>query len=121
MNPAGKLIFKDAGTGQVTVFHYHTFYEMVIACIVRYTGRSMEEARAITDRSFIVQQPPTDVLAAALLTHEYEYHWAMVLVYGEEYWNKYPSISSTPPDDYFDWYDDYIATHQLAAELLVDE
>ncbi len=34
MNPAGKLIFKDASTGQVTVFHYHTFYEMVIACIV---------------------------------------------------------------------------------------
>jgi len=42
-------------------------------------------------------------------------------VYGEEYWNKYLAVSGTPPDNYFDWYDDYITAHQLATELLVDE
>jgi len=115
------LIFKDEATGKDVVFNYYTFYKMVIASIEKYTKKSAAEAKEIVDASFIVKNPPKTLLDVAHMTHEYEYHLAMILVYGEEYWNKYPDIKSTPPDEYFDWYEEYVEKNNLQEEILIDE
>ena len=49
-----------------------------------------------------------DVLA---ISHESEYHWAMLGTYGEQYWLK--GISSKEPDDYFEWHNNYINENNL--------
>ena len=45
------------------------------------------------------------------MSHETEYHWAMLGVYGEQYWLK--GLSSEIPVDYDEWYDNCIIENNL--------
>lgn len=45
------------------------------------------------------------------MSHETEYHWAMLGVYGEQYWLK--GLSSETPVDYDEWYDNCIIENDL--------
>ncbi|WP_338307101.1 hypothetical protein [Escherichia coli] len=47
-------------------------------------------------------------------SHEVEYHWAMLIAYGEFYWEK--GISSQEPEGYFEWEAQYRKNHNLAEE-----
>ncbi len=45
-------------------------------------------------------------------SHEVEYHWAILIAYGELYWEK--GISSQEPEGYFEWEAQYRKNHNLA-------
>jgi len=40
-----------------------------------------------------------------MLCHDEEYHWAMILAYGEGYWHKGHTVDK--PQDYYDWDEKY--------------
>jgi hypothetical protein len=110
------IIFQDEKTGKEITFNYKTFYEMVVACIEKYGRKTSQEAREIVNNSFIVKDPPTNLIKVRKLVHEYEYHWAMILLYGEGYWERIPG-SYPPNEEYFQWSETYQKENNLAEDL----
>ena len=108
------LLFTDENTGDTVIFNYYTFCQIIIGCMSQYGGVRNEEAKYILAKSTIITKPPVSYADVTFLTHEYEYHWAMVLVYGENYWSDRQGISSELPADYDKWEYDYIAKNNLA-------
>lgn len=111
------LIYHDEETGEEWIFNYKTFYELVVGCVKKYGDKTDNEAREIVDNSFIVNEPPKNIMALRLLDHESEYHWAMILLHGEEYWQKIPN-SYPPPDEYFAWCYQYQKQNNLAEDVI---
>lgn len=56
-------------------------------------------------------------MAACMRSHESEYHWAMLIAFGEQYWLK--GISQDEPDDYFEWESKYKKIKGLAEESFI--
>jgi hypothetical protein len=70
----------------------------IVNCLVRYAGRTREEAEQLVSSSYIPQFLNEDV---NYVFHEIPYYWAMVLLYGRSnlQWYKDKKLWP-PPDDY---------------------
>jgi hypothetical protein len=87
------LVFKDED-GQV-IFNQHSFCELVKCLLVELVGISYEEASQIVERSSLAT-PVADAMEVAIFSHELPYYWAMLLYYGNGYWQK--GIPAQPVD-----------------------
>lgn len=112
----GISFFDEDGFDKV-IFNYATWLEVVKAVIVKYAGRTYQDATNLVFNSPITNICPTDFMGVFLLSHEIEYHWAMLIAHGEGYWKK--GVSSEIPDGYFEWDRSYRAEHGLAKESFV--
>lgn len=111
------IILLDEKTGEKWIFNYLTLYKIVVACVEKYGNKTKKEAKEIVDKSFIVTDPPKNIDRARYYAHEDEYHWAMILLHGEAYWESIPD--SYPPDDeYYQWVIKYVKQNNLEAELM---
>ncbi len=81
---------------------------------MHYAGLSADEALDCLMKSTLVAKLPATYADVAFLAHEYEYHWAMILAYGENYWLGNLSVSSELPAGYDEWEREYIASNKLA-------
>ena len=111
------LVYKDEKSEKKIIFNYKTFYEIVVACVARYGKKTNEDAKKLVDNSFIVKEPPFTMMEVRFLVHEEEYHWAMILLYGEGYWKKIPN-SYPPSDEYYEWIEAYQRENNLAEEVI---
>ena len=87
------LVFKDED-GQV-IFNQYSFCELVKRLLVELVGISYEEASRRVDWSLLAA-PVSDVIEVGIFSHELPYYWAMLLYYGNGYWEK--SIPAQPED-----------------------
>ena len=87
------LVFKDED-GQV-IFNQYSFCELVKHLLVELVGISYEDASQIVECSPLAE-PVADALGAAVFSHELLYYWAMLLYYGNGYWQK--GIPAQPED-----------------------
>lgn len=102
----GLEFYDDEDPTKKVIFNQYSFCEILKWTMVKYANFSYSEASKMIDDSWWIN-PPTSYLSVALTTHEYEYHWAMLMAYGEQYWNK--GLAPYPPDDsYFEWLDHLI-------------
>lgn len=110
------LVFDDADEGAV-VFNYRTWVEVLRAVMCTYAGKSPQESDLLVAASPLVKNAAASHMSVVLCSHELEYHWAMWIVHGENYWAR--GVSPTEPVGYFEWEQAYRARHGLAAESFV--
>lgn len=111
------LFVNDKKTTENIIFNFHAWVEIIKAIMVKYANKSEGEAVSLMFASPLVNNALDGYMAILVRCHELEYHWAMELVYGEQYWQK--GISSQEPEDYFEWEDQYRKDHNLAEESFV--
>ncbi len=79
------LKFEDDVEG--IIFNHYSFCEIIKHIASKYSNVSYQIAHKKLHQSFLVQKP-TSKDEIALLGHELEYHWAMLIVHGDMYWTK---------------------------------
>jgi len=111
------IVFTDkSGTPEV-IFNYLTWVEVVKAIIVRYADTTPEVAAELVSQSPITSVLPTSSMSVLSLSHDLEYHWAMIIKYGPMYWLR--GISAHYPEGYLEWDTKYRSENGLAAESFV--
>lgn len=104
------LIFiNEENPKEKVIFNFYSWVRLVEGTIVKYCRKSPDEAKVLVESSSVCRYPIEDYLDAMMISHNTEYHWALFITYGNNYWEK--GISSDIPDD---WYDQYILKHNLA-------
>lgn len=111
------LFVNDKNPKENIIFNFYTWVEIIKAIMVKYANKSEDEAVSLMFASPLVNNALDGYMAIVVRCHELEYHWAMELAYGEQYWQK--GISSQEPEDYFEWEDQYRKDHNLAEESFV--
>lgn len=112
------LLFKNENDPSETViFNYYSWVEIIKAIIVKYADRTLNEAELLIENSKTINSPIENYMDAMVLCHDFEYHWAMLIVYGDQYWLR--GISSQEPNGYFEWETQYRKDHNLAEESFV--
>ncbi|ERK16158.1 hypothetical protein L580_2304 [Serratia fonticola AU-P3(3)] len=111
------MFVNDKNPAENIIFNFHTWVEIIKAIMVKYANKSEDEAVSLMFASPLVNNALDGYMAIVVRCHELEYHWAMELAYGEQYWQK--GISSQEPEDYFEWEEQYRKDHNLAEESFV--
>lgn len=111
------LFVNDKNPAENIIFNFHTWVEIIKAIMVKYANKSEDEAVSLMFASPLVNNALDSYMAIVVRCHELEYHWAMELAYGEQYWQK--GISSQEPEGYFEWEEQYRKDHNLAEESFV--
>lgn len=111
------LFVNDKNPAENIIFNFYTWVEIIKAIMVKYANKSEDEAVSLMFASPLVNNALDSYMAIVVRCHELEYHWAMELAYGEQYWQK--GISSQEPEDYFEWEEQYRKDHNLAEESFV--
>ncbi|PWD59765.1 hypothetical protein [Pectobacterium parmentieri] len=114
---ADNLIFRDEKTGEVVIFNYFTWVEVIKGVIFKYTEKSKEDIDFLVASHSLVKNANSNYISVVLCSHEVEYHWAMLIVYGELYWNY--GVTQNEPDGYWDWETDYRKFNDLAEDSFV--
>ena len=91
------LVFKDED-GQV-IFNQYSFCELVKRLLVELVGISYEEASRRVDWSLLAA-PVSDVIEVGIFSHELPYYWAMLLYYGNGYWQNGVPVQPCDMDGY---------------------
>ena len=109
------ILFVDNKNANETIkFNFYTWTELIKAILIKYAGKSKDEANTLIFNSPIINNALDDYMDAVVRCHESEYHLAMLMAYGEQYWLK--GISFDEPDEYFEWEEQYRKEHNLAQE-----
>ncbi|MDG0803652.1 hypothetical protein [Pectobacterium polaris] len=111
------LVFGDNETGDEVIFNYYSWCELITAVICKYTGKSKEESHYLVHSSQLIKNATNGYMSVVLCSHEIEYHWAMLITYGELYWNN--GISQDEPDGYWEWESEYRKANFLAEESFI--
>lgn len=104
------LIFTDNKTGDKVGMYYNVWLFIIKCIIIKYAHKTVQEADDILKREPYYKKPENyyNVLCKS---HDTEYHWAMLGVYGDLYWLK--GISSDTPVGYDEQYDNCIKENNL--------
>lgn len=79
---------------------------------MKYAGEPEARARELVEKFSYFEKPVETYTDVIFFSHETEYHWAMLIKYGDGYWLR--GISPDLPDDYFEWEDKFIAENNLS-------
>ncbi len=77
------LVFEDET--EHIIFNHYSFCELIKHIMVQYGNIDYENANKKVEESFL-QNVPTSAMQVLQLSHELEYHWAMLLLHGNMYW-----------------------------------
>lgn len=107
------LVFSDNKTGDKVGVYYNTWLFIIRCILVKYAHKTTKEVDEILKKQYY--QKPQNYEGALCMSHETEYHWAMLEAYGERYWLK--GISALSPIDYDEWYNDCIRQNKLHSPI----
>lgn len=95
------------------IFNHFSFCELVKFIMVKYGKIDYELAHEKLINSHLAKVPGT-IKDVEFLTHELEFHWAMLLVHGDMYWTKgIHSDFNLFADEYFAWESEIMQKHNL--------
>ena len=103
------LVFSNNKTGDKVGVYYNAWLFIIKCILVRYAHKTPKEADEILKKHYYKR--PEDYDDIICISHETEYHWAMLGAYGEQYWLK--GVSVQMPIDYNEWYDDCLKENKL--------
>ncbi|PHM64982.1 hypothetical protein Xsto_02443 [Xenorhabdus stockiae] len=107
----GIVVTDENNPDKKVIFNLHTWVEILKAIIVKYGNKSESEAEQLVLNHPAVYSPIDDYMSVALLNHEPEYDWAMLIAYGHEYWLK--GIPAYEPEGFDEWLEQYRKEHNL--------
>lgn len=105
------LVFSDNKTGEKIGMYYNAWLFIIRCILVKYGHKTEAEADEILKKHYYKR--PEDYDDIIYLSHETEYHWAMLGAYGEQYWLK--GMSAEVPTDYNEWYENCINDNHLTS------
>ncbi|WP_099125232.1 hypothetical protein [Xenorhabdus stockiae] len=107
------IVFADEDNpNEKVIFNFYTWVEVLKAIIVKYSNKSESEAEHLVLNHPAVYLPRNSSRSLATLSHESEYKWAMVIVYGHGYWQR--GIPAYEPEGFDEWEEQYRKDHGLA-------
>ena len=102
--------------GDFCVYNHYSACEWLKHLAVHYGGVTMEEATQLVENSDWMRMPES-INEVAFITHEEQYHWAMLLVKGGMYWLKgYPSDTNNFKEEHSVWEEQIAKQYQLNHE-----
>lgn len=110
----GIVIVNDRDPRESVVFNFRSWVAIIQAIMVKYAGKSEEEAKSLVLDSPLVEHALDRYMAIVVRAHELDYHFAMLLAHGEQYWHR--GIDSDPPGDFWKWEEQYRLDHNLEAD-----
>lgn len=109
------IVFKNNdNNNESIIFNFYTWTELIKAIIKKYTDKSEYDIDSLVYGTPLVKNALNSYMSAVVRCHETEYHWAMLLAYGERYWER--GISPQEPEGYLEWDQQYRKEHNLAEE-----
>lgn len=106
------LKYTDIETDEKLIFNFKTWILVIKGIIIKYADKTPSEAdHLIEDRKFKLPESYDEVI---FYSHEIEFHWAMLLAYGDGYWQR--GISSEEPTGYMEWEFQYRIDNTLNEE-----
>lgn len=105
------MIFYDEQGKNKLIFHRHTWLSLLKGILIHYFKYTEHDAETLINHSTLCHLKHLNYYTVMMLCHEEVYHWAMILCYGEHYWQKGYSVDL--PDDYDVWLKQYMQQHQL--------
>ena len=97
----GIVIVNDRDPRESVVFNFRSWVAIIQAIMVKYAGKSEEEAKSLVLDSPLVEHALDGYMAIVVRSHELDYHFAMLLAHGEQYWQR--GIDSDPPEGFWAW------------------
>ena len=105
------LRFEDTTNG--VVFNHFSFCELVKHLMVKYGNITYQNADEKLKKHFLIEAPKS-LNEVIHITHELEFHWAMLIVHGERYWTKgIPIDYNDFEDEYLTWQDEIRLKYKL--------
>ncbi|WP_338841509.1 hypothetical protein [Flavobacterium ginsenosidimutans] len=112
------LFINPDNKSQSIVFNLKSWIHIIEAIIEKFALKTNDEAKDILFSSFLIKNFHVENYSNVFFyCNESEYHWAMLVSHGDQYWLK--GISSDEPEDYFEWENQYRKKHNLAEESFV--
>lgn len=112
--PKNGLVFTDPeNSNESVMFNWYSWAEIVKANMVKYGHKSYEKAHQLVVNDPIFQTAADSYFDIFFTAHESEYHWAMLIIHGDEYWWR-KGIDSSRPEGYLEWEIQYRKDHKLA-------
>ena len=99
------MVFTVPETGDQLIFHRKTWLCTIYGILTRYLGFAPELAYDMIKNAPLCSDAGINYHSVGMLCHDEEYHWAMILAYGEGYWHKGHTVDK--PQDYYDWGEKY--------------
>ncbi|MGO4762474.1 hypothetical protein AB4120_08025 [Cupriavidus sp. 2KB_3] len=113
----GIVIVNDRDPRESVVFNFRTWVAIIQAIMVKYGDLGDDQANAVLLASSLVENALDGYLDVGLRAHELDYHWAMLLTHGEQYWRR--GIDSDPPEGFWAWEKQYKKEHNLEDKSFV--
>lgn len=104
--------FIDCETEERVIFNFETWISIIKGIIIKYGRKTEQEAKSLIEAKKIVI--PETYEGVIFYSHETEFHWAMLITYGDGYWQR--GISSDEPSDYTEWETQYRINNSLKEE-----
>ena len=117
------LFINPENPKEQTIFNFRTWCMLIEGIIVKYGHKTDEGANTILINSHLYKCLIEDIRkkddeGLLFYQHELEYHWAMLLTYGEMYWHN--GISVVEPEGFDNWESQYIEEHNLAESSFIN-
>lgn len=107
------IILTDKDTSERLIFNYKSFLWLIYGMMTHYLRFKPEIALEKINRWVFTDLTYDKV---ALLGHELDYDWAMLIAYGHDY--SHQGYNPEPPEDYFEWCHAYLSKHHLKQECI---
>ncbi|MCV9933855.1 hypothetical protein OIU80_16345 [Flavobacterium sp. LS1R47] len=104
--------FIDRETKEQLIFNSKTWISVIQGIIIKYVKKNEQEAKRLIEAKKIAI--PETYEEVVFYSHETEFHWAMLITYGDGYWQR--GISSDEPSDYTEWESQYRIDNSLKEE-----
>ena len=105
------LRFEETTNG--VVFNHFSFCKIVKHIMVKYGNITYKNADEKLQTHFLIEAPKS-LGEVFQVTHELEFHWAMLIVHGDMYWTKgIPSDFNDFEDEYITWQDEIRLKYKL--------
>ncbi|MDO4641111.1 MAG: hypothetical protein Q4A84_05335 [Neisseria sp.] len=114
-NARDNIEFINKETNEKLVFHRRTWLCSIFGILTHYLRYTSDYAQKMIQDSTLCSETGLDFYSAAMLCHEDEYHWAMIIAHGESYWTK--NFNPELPEDYDDWLMNYKNKYNLKLNI----
>ena len=110
------MIFFNEDKSEKIIFHRRTWLNLIKGILTHYLRFSENYADSIIKNSSLCTGRDLNYYSVVMICHEEVYHWAMILAYGEQYWNV--GYNYNLPDDYEIWKYNYSCKYNLKETII---
>lgn len=110
------ITFFNEDKSEKIIFHQRTWLSLIKGILTHYLRLSEPYADKVIESSSLCNDENLNYHSIMMICHEEVYHWAMILAYGEQYWDL--GYNYNLPDDYEIWKHNYSCQYNLKETIV---